>query len=324
MHNRTEQKIMINWNKDLDQPVVSVCCTTYNHEDYIAEAIDGFLMQETDFPFEILIRDDCSTDKTTEIVKEYADKYPSLIKPVFEKENTYSQGVKPMSQLYKVAMGRYIALCEGDDYWTDSLKLQKQVDFLEGNKEYVMCGSQYINSLEKKTLCKKLGTITFKDNIIGNKFGTLTVMFRKKYINKKLLEYLQPMPIGDWPLWMALLIYGDGYILSDVTAVYRIHTGGVHSQLDWVTGRSMDIAVYNKLSDSDSFSKKELSLINQARKIALFELIVQKRRDFKDELKMMINEKVKGLNIIEKYMLISSLYLPNKLSTLICIMVLRR
>ncbi|WP_428357420.1 glycosyltransferase [Methyloprofundus sp.] len=126
---------MQNWVDSIEQPVVSICCTTYNHEPYIAEAIDGFLIQETDFPFEILIRDDCSTDKTAEIVKQYADQYPQLIKPVYEKENTFSKGVKPMPTLITKAIGKYIALCEGDDYWTDPEKLQIQIDLMQENSE---------------------------------------------------------------------------------------------------------------------------------------------------------------------------------------------
>jgi len=104
MYNISEEKIMQNWKGDFCKPVVSVCCTTYNHENYIAETIDGFLMQKSDFPFEILIRDDCSTDRTAEIVKQYAEQYPQLIKPIYEKENTFSKGVAPMRQLFKIAV----------------------------------------------------------------------------------------------------------------------------------------------------------------------------------------------------------------------------
>lgn len=139
MHERTEQNIMKNWKDDIDTPIVSICSTAYNLESCIAEALDSFLMQETDFPFEILIRDDCSTDKTVEIIKEYASRYPKIIKPVYEKENTYSQGIKPMLQVIKISKGNYIATCDADDYWTDPLKLQKQADFLINNPLYVGC-----------------------------------------------------------------------------------------------------------------------------------------------------------------------------------------
>ena len=135
MTQRTEQKIMQNWEGDIAKPLVSISCITYNHEDYIAEAIDSFLMQETDFPFEIVVRDDCSTDNTAEIIREYAKRYPHLIKPIYEKENQYSKGVRPTPVTFKKSVGEYIALCEGDDYWIDPGKLQIQVDLMRENPE---------------------------------------------------------------------------------------------------------------------------------------------------------------------------------------------
>ena len=139
MHQRTEQEIMENWKGDINAPVVSICSAAFNLESCVSEAIDSFLMQETNFPFEILIRDDCSTDKTVEIIKEYVTRYPKLIKPIYEKENTYSQGIKPMLQVIKKVKGNYIATCDADDYWTDPLKLQKQSDFLINNPLYYGC-----------------------------------------------------------------------------------------------------------------------------------------------------------------------------------------
>ena len=123
MIDRTEQDIKKSWGDDID-PVVSVCCTTFNHEKFICAAIDGFLMQETDFPFEIIIRDDCSTDKTVSIIESYAERFPNILKPIYEPENQYSKGVRPMPVALKHAVGQYVALCEGDDYWIDSSKLQ--------------------------------------------------------------------------------------------------------------------------------------------------------------------------------------------------------
>ena len=113
---------------------VSVLCLTYNHENYIADALSSFIQQKTNFKYEILVNDDCSTDRTTEIVKEYALKYPDIIKPIFHEENQYSKGVSPIRDiLIPGAKGKYIAICEGDDYWCDDKKLQKQVDLKEKN-----------------------------------------------------------------------------------------------------------------------------------------------------------------------------------------------
>ncbi|MDY0222509.1 MAG: glycosyltransferase [Desulfobacterium sp.] len=139
---RTEQEIMQAWKGDPTQPLVSVCCITYNHEPYIEDTLEGFLIQETDFPFEILIHDDASTDKTADIIREYETAYPNLIKPIYQIENQYSKGNRPGLINTKRAKGKYIALCEGDDYWIDPHKMQKQVDFLEAKPEYGLVHSE--------------------------------------------------------------------------------------------------------------------------------------------------------------------------------------
>ena len=104
--------------------LVSICCITYNHEDYIADAIEGFLMQKTDFKYEVLIHDDASTDRTAEIIRKYERKFPNLIKPIYQTENQHSKGIKVGKYNIERALGKYIALCEGDDYWVDPCKLQ--------------------------------------------------------------------------------------------------------------------------------------------------------------------------------------------------------
>ena len=121
-------------------PLVSIFCITYNHSSYIRQCLDGFLIQKTNFPFEVLIHDDASTDDTAGIIKEYEAKYPDIIKPIYQVENQYSKGLD-INIVYNLprARGKYIAMCEGDDYWTDPLKLQKQVDFLESHTDYSMC-----------------------------------------------------------------------------------------------------------------------------------------------------------------------------------------
>ena len=123
----------------LEEPLVSVQCLVYNHEPYLRKCLDGLVMQKTHFPFEIIVHDDVSTDHSVDIIKEYESKYPDIVKPIYEKENQYSKGDGRIIQIMNVACkGKYIALCEGDDYWTDPLKLQKQVDFLESHPEYSM------------------------------------------------------------------------------------------------------------------------------------------------------------------------------------------
>lgn len=119
-------------------PIISISCVTYNHEKYIAQCLDGFLMQKTTYTYEILVHDDASTDGTADIIRTYADRYPDIIKPILQTENQYSKGIRVSAVFnWSRAQGKYIALCEGDDYWTDPNKLQKQVDFLEGHAEFV-------------------------------------------------------------------------------------------------------------------------------------------------------------------------------------------
>lgn len=128
----------------MKEPLVSICCIAYNHGRYIRDAINGFLMQKAGFPIEIIIHDDASADDTAGIIREYAAKYPDLITPILQDKNRYSLGRRSwLTCLLARARGKYIALCEGDDYWTDPDKLQKQVDFMEANPDYILCFTNY-------------------------------------------------------------------------------------------------------------------------------------------------------------------------------------
>ena len=110
-------------------PLVSVCCVTYNHADFIKQTLEGFVTQKTNFPFEVIIADDCSTDGQQDIIKEYAKKYPDIIKPIFHSHNTGSY--QNLLDAASACKGKYVAMCDGDDYWTDENKLQKQADFID-------------------------------------------------------------------------------------------------------------------------------------------------------------------------------------------------
>ena len=124
----------------MDEICVSVSCLAYNHEKYIRSALEGFISQKTKFKYEVIIHDDASTDKTADIIKEYEKKYPDIIKPIYQKENQYSKGINIFNQyIYPKTRGKYIAYCEGDDFWTDNYKLQKQFDFLEKHPESSIC-----------------------------------------------------------------------------------------------------------------------------------------------------------------------------------------
>lgn len=221
----------------MNTPLVSICCVTYNHAQFIRKCLDGFLMQQTDFPVEILIHDDCSTDGTTEIIREYEAKYPELISPLYEEENQYQHGKAAEIDFYNYrrARGKYIAYCEGDDYWTDPLKLQKQVDFMEANPEYSVCfhdctvydtwNGECVKKtrLEKDTDCD----ISVDDFLNGkNGFGQpLTMLFRIDMYDyewqKHYTRFCDTMEI------MHLLMVGKGRYLNFVGGQYNLHQGGI-------------------------------------------------------------------------------------------------
>ena len=244
MHQRTEQEIMQNWKGDHDAPVVSVCCITYNHEPYIAEAIDGFLIQQTDFPFEIIVRDDCSTDNTASIIREYVEEYPDIIKPIFESENQYSKGVRPMPVVFKQAVGEYFALCEGDDYWVDSLKLQRQVDGLKHNDQCSFAGHD-VNIVESdKAFIGKhsKGRINDKWNtgVVNSRIAlsavwsvphTSAMLFRRKDLDMEIIT-LDNFLGGDYILFVSLCAKGDLYYINKIMSEYRKHKTSVSAA--WV------------------------------------------------------------------------------------------
>lgn len=215
-------------------PLVSIVCISYNHASFIREAIDGFLMQKTKFDFEILIHDDASTDNTASIVREYAAKDKRII-TILQTENQYSKGINPgVEYLYPIARGKYIAACEGDDYWTDSNKLQKQIDFLEANPEF--SGSAH-QSLVKTGDSEKLFNTSVKSDIVladllkGRIFHTASLVFRRDIITKHQIP--PSITSHDRALFFQLVAYGPIHYFDDVMCVYRKHEGGISSRVTY-------------------------------------------------------------------------------------------
>ncbi len=218
--------------------MVSVLCLAYNHEKYIAKCLQGFVMQKTNFNFEVIINDDASTDNTAAIIKEYENKYPEIIKPIYQVENQHSKKVKITQDIVMpLAKGKYVAFCEGDDYWIDEFKLQKQVDALEKNKE---CGmavaiTRCIN--EDGTLTKKIypsnkdisgGVIPsekFMSTVIDKySFHTSSYMFRRDLLQ----EYYNINPqfravakVGDEPMQLYFGYNSKVYFVNDEMSCYR-------------------------------------------------------------------------------------------------------
>ena len=225
-------------NKDCNIKV-SISCITYNHEPYIRQCLNGFIMQKTTFAYEVLIHDDASTDATAEIIREYEEKYPDIIKPVYETENQWLKGKRGSAVFnFPRAKGKYIALCEGDDYWTDPLKLQKQVDFLEAHASCVLCCHRFntlIGASEEDTFeyLKDISWFNIYDFINSEKWfiQTLTIMFRTGVFD--IDEYNLYENSKDVTLIYYLLKHGDGCLLQDNMGTYRIHDKGCFSSISW-------------------------------------------------------------------------------------------
>lgn len=220
------------------KPVVSICCATYNHSSYIRQCLDGFVTQKTSFSFEVIVHDDASTDGTQDIIREFAARYPDIIKPIYQTENQYSKGVRiNLTYIFPRIKGKYVAICEGDDYWTDPYKLQKQVDFLESHPDYVMCSSRFDKYWQESGLLEEDPDKKFKgadydlQNLIGGKWltQTLTVMYRRSALDLK--RYEQYGMSLDMILFYELLKHGKGYCFPEVMGVYRYHKGGVWSEV---------------------------------------------------------------------------------------------
>lgn len=248
-------------------PLVSISCITFNHGRYIKQCLDGFLMQKTSFDFEILIHDDASTDNTVDIIKSYQEKYPDLIKPIFQKENQYSKGQRGMNVKFNFprAQGKYIAMCEGDDYWTDPLKLQKQVDFLEENPDYAACftNAKITNEIlaTEERYIQSVGNQNFPiEDVIkkgGALFPTASLIFRNQI--KEWPDFIFKHKSGDRALGMLLADKGDFYLLNEVTCVYRRHDSGVFSSVMNSDTKRKEINRSNieLLKDFDIYSNKK-------------------------------------------------------------------
>ena len=221
-------------------PLVSIRCTVYNHEPFLRQCLDGFVMQKTTFPFEAIVHDDASTDGSAAIIREYAEKYPDIIKPIYETENQYSKHDGSLRRIMDAAMhpnSKYIALCEGDDYWTDPDKLQLQVDFLENHPDYTMCFHR------ARTILDETGEET--DRFPSESFKTIqdrdytsTEMLQQWTVPTASMVYQRKC--ASFPLnFRYFILYGDivkvlmcaemGKVrgLSRTMSVYRIHDNSI-------------------------------------------------------------------------------------------------
>lgn len=213
-------------------PLLAIRCLTYNHEPYIRQCLEGFIIQKTSFPFIAIVHDDASTDKTAEIIEEYALKYPDIIKPILEKENQYSKHDGSLGRILNNAIPesvKYIAMCEGDDYWIDPNKLQKQVDFLESNPEFGMVyGKVHTWLQEENKFGKSFGkkAHTFEELVRYNTIPTLTVVL-KYNLQQQYLDEIDPVTknwkMGDYPMWLYISKVSKIGFIDEYLGVYRIN-----------------------------------------------------------------------------------------------------
>lgn len=215
---------------------LTIVSITYNHEKYIAEALDSFLMQKTDFQFEVIIADDCSTDNTAKIIQEYANKYPDIIKPILREKNIgcINNYIDTLSQ----AKGEYLIMCEGDDYFTDHLKLQKQVDFLDANQDYYLCfhkvriffddGSRPDSIFPNKSYHFNKNVLELEDLLTHNFMQTNSVMYRWRFNHEKIEDvfpkYILPC---DWFLHILHAQKGKIGFINETMSDYRRHKEGI-------------------------------------------------------------------------------------------------
>lgn len=248
---------------------VSACIIAYNHEKFIRKCLDGAVNQEIAYDYEIVIGEDKSTDETLKICKEYHEKYPHLIKIIKRSENLGMTG--NWLGTLESCSGDFIALCEGDDFWTDPLKLSKQVDFLIENETYALCGSK-IQSLDEagnrnESQGKKFGPVTLEDVLRKNEFTTCTVTLRRKALKIPPFKNFHRFFTVDWPLWCSLLESGDGFNFNYISAQYNIHSEGATS------GRNRINTLKNKLEDRllmiENFPEKKKVIKSYGSKIIL-------------------------------------------------------
>ena len=207
--------------------IVSINCITYNHEKYIAKAIESFLMQKTNFDFEIIIGEDCSTDNTRKIVEEYVERYPDKIRMITAEKNVGAR--KNVLRIHEASVGKYIAVCEGDDYWIDPYKLQKQVDYMENNPG---CTMTFHNAEKINDISNKSEGVMLDSNIKSKQCGiseiidlrfipTASIVYRK-YTKDNLPKWYMTAIVGDLPSNLIVTSYGYAYYINEVMSVYRV------------------------------------------------------------------------------------------------------
>lgn len=233
---RTEDEIIANWKSDIEQPMISICCITYNHESYIEDALEGFLIQKTDFSFEILIHDDASTDDTAGIIRDYEKKYPRIIKPIYQTDNQYSKNTRQsINGKFNIprAKGEYLMFCEGDDYWNSSFKIQHQVETAIEKKVDFVFHSSILKRQENKIIdhhYKKDRYVNFKIHILkGPSASPLSsILVRKENLLKieKVFPGFLKNKLSHACIQYCGFLNGKAYYINKALSTYRVSAPG--------------------------------------------------------------------------------------------------
>lgn len=249
-----------------DDILVAINCLAYNHEPYIRDCLEGFVTQQTNFRFVAIVHDDASKDNTAGIIREYAERYPGTIIPIYETVNQFSrvdcQIFEKMTKASDETGAKYIALCEGDDYWTDKHKLQKQIDILEADSSLIGCVTDIsvVDQYGNTTIPQRGGVVkadvegryNLRDFFESNhSYPTCTVVFRPAYKEELRKKYLHTANwyLGDWTLWMILHSYGDFYYINEPTAAYRINPTSTTHTCDRVGRAYANFYICNRVAD---------------------------------------------------------------------------
>ncbi len=238
----------------IEKPLASIIVLAYNQEKYIIQTLEGLLMQRTSFPFDIIVHDDASTDATSNIIRSYASNYPNIIKPILQQENKYSlYGINfQFEYAFSEARGKYVAMCAGDDYWIDPLKLQKQVDFLERNPDYGLIHTKAVIYKEETRRFEGVHgyeVIDFESLLTENTIATLTVCLRKSLLEKYLKE-INPLARAKWtaedfPIWLWVINHSKIKFINDITCFYRNHEQSISHNKDEVKSLEFSEGVYD-------------------------------------------------------------------------------
>ena len=281
-----------------DEVRVSILCITYNHENYIRETIEGFLMQKTSFRFEVLIHEDASTDNTAKIIREYEKKYPYIFRVIYESENQYDKGIEYCHDLLApMARGKYIALCEGDDAWIDDKKLQMQVDYMEAHPEcsmsahkaYLQYPADWKGKRDSRAMgYSKEGVVKFNDLFNSWNIATSSFVFRKD-LYMLMPEFFRKAPTGDEPLKFYMAGQGNIFYFDRVMSVYNKMSPGSWSlnfenedyekQKEYCTGYISFFEQLNKYFENKYADLFAWCIKERIRRLLLYILIIYNNRE---------------------------------------------